>query len=89
VPAFAQAALGGEIAQRAAAARKPSLFESPAQIAEAAQQALGGSPYSATAPQGVLQGAKRQPVTSFNLDPSRLGYTPQGQPKKEGKSVEF
>jgi hypothetical protein len=89
VPAFAQAALGGEIAQRAAAARKPSLFESPAQIAEAAQQALGGSPYSATAPQGVLQGAKRQPVTSFNLDPSRLGYTPQGQPKKEGKGVEF
>jgi len=88
VPTFA--APGADIAQRAAAARKPSLFESPAQIAEAAQQALGGSPYSSSAaPQSVLQGAQRQPVTSFNLDPSRLGYTPQGQGRKEGKGVEF
>jgi hypothetical protein len=64
-------------------------------IAEA-HQAIAQSPYQApamqtqapaapgvaqpTAQPGVIQGARRQPVTSFNLDPSKLGYSQQQQP---------
>jgi hypothetical protein len=76
------------VAQRSVAAPKPSLFDSPAQIADSA------SPYAAD-PQGggVIQGAKRQPVTSFNLDPARLGYNPTAAAtataQKGKKNVEF
>ena len=73
-----------QVAIAAQPARKQPLFESPAQIAQAAQQALGVSAYQpkSPAPAGVLQGAQRQAVTSFNLDPSRLGYVAQ-QPQKD------
>lgn len=92
MPAFAAAPSATiEVPQRPAApVRKPSPFQSPSQIAE-----LAGSAYQAPGVAGgVLQGAQRQPVTSFNLDPSRLGYTPQQpqqQPRKDGKpgGVEF
>ncbi|MBS1956261.1 MAG: hypothetical protein JST89_18895 [Cyanobacteria bacterium SZAS-4] len=96
MPAFAAAP--ADIPQRPSApVRKQSPFQSPSQIAEAAQQALSGNAYQQPSGQGggVIQGAKRQPMTSFNLDPSRLGYTPQQpqQPKKGGgqqtASVEF
>jgi len=58
------------------ALRKASLFESPQQIADT------GSAYAAptnTQP-SILQGSKRQPVTSFNLDPSRIGLPGTSQP---------
>ncbi len=97
MPGFAAAPATAEIPQRPAAPmRKASPFQSPSQIAEAAQQALSGNAYQQPAGQGggVIQGGKRQPMTSFNLDPSRLGYTPQqpAQPKKGGQqpaNVEF
>ena len=96
MPGFAAPAMTtAEIPQRPTApVRKPSPFQSPSQIAEAAQQALSGSAYQQPGVQpGVIQGGQRQPMTSFNLDPSRLGYTPQ-QPQQEKKggakpSVEF
>jgi len=66
------------------ALRKASLFESPQQIAET------GSAYAAptTAQPSILQGAKRQPVTSFNLDPARIGL-PGAQPSQGKGGVEF
>lgn len=97
-PMPAYAAAPADIPQRPSApVRKQSPFQSPSQIAEAAQQALSGNAYQQPSGQGggVIQGGKRQPMTSFNLDPSRLGYTPQQpqQPKKGGgqqtASVEF
>ncbi|HEY9718659.1 MAG TPA: type IV secretory system conjugative DNA transfer family protein [Trichormus sp.] len=69
------------------ALRKASLFESPQQIADT------GSAYSAptTTQPSILQGSKRQPVTSFNLDPSRIGLpgSPQQQPAGKAAGVEF
>jgi len=95
MPGFAAPPATAEIPQRPAApVRKPSPFQSPSQIAEAAQQALSGNAYQPGGqPGGVVQGGQRQPMTSFNLDPSRLGYTPQQpqQAKKGGTKtgVEF
>jgi hypothetical protein len=69
------------------ALRKASLFESPQQIAET------GSAYAAptTTQPSILQGSKRQPVTSFNLDPSRIGLPGSAQQQPAGKAggVEF
>jgi hypothetical protein len=88
-PPFPTFANAGQPVAQAEPLRKASLFESPQQIAD---QSYGGSPYQQPGqePQGVIQGAKRQAVTSFNLDPSRLGYTPAngGKPGKGG-NVEF
>ncbi|HEY9731141.1 MAG TPA: type IV secretory system conjugative DNA transfer family protein [Drouetiella sp.] len=86
MPAFASGPATADIPQRPSSpARKQSPFHSPAQIAEAAQQALSGNAYQAPGqPNTVLQGGQRQPMTSFNLDPSRLGYTQQ-QPQSAKK----
>ncbi|HEY9678438.1 MAG TPA: type IV secretory system conjugative DNA transfer family protein [Drouetiella sp.] len=96
MPAFAQAPAmpTSDVPQRPASTVRKSPFQSPSQIAEAAQQALsGGNPYQPQPGGNVLQGTQRQPMTSFNLDPSRLGYTPQQpqQTKRGAKtaSVEF
>lgn len=55
------------------------------QIADTAQQVLGTSAYQ-TAPVSAqpeaaapAKGAARQPLTSFNVDPAKLGITPSGQ----------
>lgn len=82
-PALAVSAAAAQTAQ-AGTLRKATVLQSPQEIANAAQQALGTSPYQTDAAptfptsQSVVQGARRQPVTSFNLDPSRLGVA--GQP---------
>ncbi|RTL40761.1 MAG: hypothetical protein EKK48_16010 [Candidatus Melainabacteria bacterium] len=97
MPALAAPPATAEIPQRPSSpARKQSPFHTPAQIAEAAQQALSGNAYQAPGeqPNSVLQGGRRQPMTSFNLDPSRLGYTqqqPQQAKRGGGKTanVEF
>jgi hypothetical protein len=83
-PQFPTFVTPAAVAEPQPALRKASLFESPQQIAET------GSAYGApTATQpGILQGSKRQPVTSFSLDPSRIGL-PGQQPAGKGAGVEF
>jgi hypothetical protein len=95
-PTFVQpaATIMPEQAPAQPALRRTSLLESPQQIAEVAGSAYQAPPtINNTAPQqpGVIQGAKRQPVTSFNLDPSRLGYPSptQQQPNQGPQGVEF
>jgi hypothetical protein len=73
--------------------RKSSLFESP--------QLMVDSPYQMQAqaqeeqpqqPPSVIQGAKRTPVTSFNLDPNMLGgyaTAPAAAKPAKGGAVEF
>jgi hypothetical protein len=94
-PTFAQpaTALVAAPPEPQPALRRASLLESPQQIAEVAGSAYGAPPSitkDAPLQPGVIQGSKRQTVTGFNLDPSRLGYpSPTQQPAKGGQGIEF
>jgi len=72
-PPFPSFAQPGQVV----AAKKPSLFQSASEIAD-----LGANAYQTPA-----QPAGRQPVTSLNLDPSKLGFPTQAQ--QAPGSVEF
>lgn len=95
-PSFAQSSLPQFGDTRAGVAVKPNLFRSPHEIAEAAQESLGGGSYQQTG--GVAEVPSppepkpRKPVTSFNPDMSKLGFTEQSQThanKPNPGSVEF